>query len=168
MNEPQIWTALGILAAAFASMVVIVTQLLTRTISAQFQTLGEKIDKVDLRLSEKIDKVDLTLGEKIERVDLTLGEKIERVDLTLGEKIDKVDLKFTEKINGLDERFKTIDERFKAIDARFETIDTRFDATLAVVGSLRTEVISRLDRLESQYENLDRDVQAISRKVFPE
>lgn len=55
MNEPQIWAALGILAAAFAAMITVTTQLLVRTIHSSTATLQVEIaslrTELDLRFT---------------------------------------------------------------------------------------------------------------------
>ena len=55
MNEPQIWAALGILAAAFAPMITVTTQLLVRTIHSSTATLQVEISslrtELDLRFT---------------------------------------------------------------------------------------------------------------------
>ena len=55
MNEPRIWAALGILAAAFAAMITVTTQLLLRTIPSSTATLQVEIaslrTELDLRFT---------------------------------------------------------------------------------------------------------------------
>lgn len=50
MNEPQIWAALGILAAAFAAMITVTTQLLVRTIHSSTATLQVDIARLRTEL----------------------------------------------------------------------------------------------------------------------
>ena len=55
MNEPQIWAALGILAAAFAAMITVTTELLMRTSHSSTATLQVEIaslrTELDLRFT---------------------------------------------------------------------------------------------------------------------
>ncbi len=66
MTEPQIWAALGILAAALTVTITIGTQLMMRTIAAKFETVDVRFEKMDLkfeamenRFDAKFDAMDL-------------------------------------------------------------------------------------------------------------
>ncbi|MFT4052225.1 MAG: hypothetical protein QM677_08260 [Microbacterium sp.] len=51
--------------------------------------------------------------------------------------------------------------RFAAVDARFEAVDARFDAMSATVDA-------RFDAISTKIEHLDRDVTAITRRMWGE
>jgi hypothetical protein len=97
----------GVLAATLVGFVTLVIQLLTRTISAQFDGVAARFEAIDAKFEAK---------------------------------------------------FEAVDRRFEALHAemvlRFEHQERAFD--------------ERFSRLETKLEGLDRDVQAISRRVFPE
>ena len=124
LTEPQVWTMLGILAAAFASTIAITTQLMMRTIETQFSSLGERFESVRREL-----KADIAGTHA---------------------RIDSTDAK----IEGTDAKIVSTHERIEGLRTemvlRFEEVDRRFA------------------RLEKQVDDIDRDVQAISKKVFPE
>ncbi len=107
MNEPQVRAVIGLLAATLVGFVTLVTQLLTRAISAQFDGVAARFEKIDVKL---------------------------------------------------DAKFEAADARFDALHAemvlRFEHQERAFD--------------ERFARLEAKLEGLDRDVQAISKRVLPE
>ena len=54
---------------------------------------------------------------------------------------------------------RTMTARFETMDARFEAMDARFEA-------LRTEMNAKFDIINLKLENMDRDIQALSRHVF--
>lgn len=103
MNEPQVWTLIGVFAATMIGLVTVITQSFTRTLSAKFDAVNARFDAMDSKFDSKFEIVS-------ERID---GLKAEMV-------------------------------------LRFDHVDRR------------------LDRLENRVDGLDADVQAISRRVFPE
>lgn len=112
MTDAQIWTVIGVLAAALIGTITVTTQLMMRTITAQIGGL--------------------------------------RNEMTV--RFEKVDLQF----EAVDRRFETVDRRFEAVDRRFDGMDQRLG-----------RVESRLDRVETRLDGFGRDIQAITRRVFP-
>ena len=110
-KEAQIWAALGILAAAFAAMITVTTELLMRTSHSSTATL--QVDIARLRTETKLEISSLRNETKSE-------------------------------ISGLRNETKT------------------------EIASLRTELDLRFTGLQAQMDGLDRDVQAITKRVFPE
>ena len=62
VNEPQVWAALGVLAAALASTITAFTTSLNRTMNARF-------DRVDTRIDALRDVVDTRFGSVERRLD---------------------------------------------------------------------------------------------------
>jgi hypothetical protein len=58
---------------------------------------------------------------------------------------------------------RTMNARFEAMDARFETMSGIMDARFE---SMRTEMNAKFDIINVKLENMDRDIQALSRHVF--
>lgn len=56
-------------------------------------------------------------------------------------------------------RFGGVDQRFTSVDQRFTSVDQRFEALMAVVAT-------RFDGVDHRLEALDRDVQALTDRVF--
>jgi uncharacterized membrane-anchored protein YhcB (DUF1043 family) len=54
---------------------------------------------------------------------------------------------------------RTMNARFEGMNSRFETMDARFDA-------MQARVDSKFDIISVKLENMDRDIQALSRHVF--
>lgn len=54
---------------------------------------------------------------------------------------------------------RTMGARFETMDARFDAMDARFDA-------MRTEMNAKFDVINVKLENMDRDIQALSRHSF--
>ena len=61
--------------------------------------------------------------------------------------------------SGLDAIRETMDARFIGVDGRFEAMDARF-------ASLESKMDARFEAVNTKLEHLDRDVTALSRKVF--
>lgn len=100
MNEPQVWTLIGVFATALFAVITIVTQILWRSINSRFDSL--------------------------------------QVEMQTG---------------------------FASV--RAETA-VQFDAVNAQFASVRAETAAKLHAVETKIDHLDRDIQAISRRVFPE
>lgn len=56
-------------------------------------------------------------------------------------------------------RFEGMDSRFEGMNSRFETMDARFAA-------MEARVDAKFDIISVTLENMDRDIQALSRHVF--
>ncbi|RGE22738.1 hypothetical protein D1J51_03635 [Leucobacter sp. wl10] len=110
MNDPQIWTIIGVFAAALFGMLTFMSQSFMRSLSAHTAQITTKVEVVEAKLQSRMD---------------------------------------------------AFDARLDVFDARLETFDARIDA-------LSTEMGVRFERLETRVDNLDRDVQAIAKKVFEE
>lgn len=110
MTEPQIWTALGILAAALITLITVTTQSMMRTITAQFEGLKTEMILRFERVDDKFDRVD----EQFKRVD----EQFKRVD----------------------ERFEQVEKRFEQVDQRFEQVDQRFEKLEGRLGRVESAV----------------------------
>lgn len=54
---------------------------------------------------------------------------------------------------------RTMSARFETMDARFETMEARFEA-------MRMGVDAKFDVINTKLENMDRDIQALSSRVF--
>lgn len=70
MNDPQVWTLLGIFAAAMLGGMTLMTTQLSRVIRAEVGridgTLSARIEGLDGKLSTRMDGLDVRLG-RIER-----------------------------------------------------------------------------------------------------
>lgn len=62
---------------------------------------------------------------------------------------------------GISSKFDAVDARFDAVDAKFDAIDQRFI-------DMERQMETRFDSVDKQIAHLDRDVQAVARRVFPE
>jgi hypothetical protein len=87
VTEPQIWTALGILAAALAGMISLTIVTLNRTITTQFQSLGMRIDSVETTMSTRFKAVEATMNTRFQAVEATMNARFE----TVNTKIDGLD-----------------------------------------------------------------------------
>lgn len=114
LNDPQIWTIIGVFAAALFGMLTFMGQSFMRSLSVHTAQVTTKIETVEAKLE-------------------TVEAKLE--------------------------------SRLDAFDARLESQRIELGGRIEVLGA---EMGMRLERLEGRVESLDRDVQAIAKKVFDE
>ena len=95
-ENPLLSLFLGLTLAVLTFVGTLAVALLVFTlndINDGLDSLGERIDRVEVSLGERIDRVEVSLGERIDRVEVSLGERIDRVEVSLGERIDRVEAK---------------------------------------------------------------------------
>ena len=73
MDDPQVWTLLGVFAAVMLGGMTLMTTQLSRVIRAE-------IDRIDGTLSARIDRIDGTLSARIDGLDARLGRIETKVD----------------------------------------------------------------------------------------
>ena len=98
MNDPQIWTLIGVFSAAVLGGLSLVVTLITRTTGGQIAALGGQltgeIRALDSRLTGQIESLDSRLTSRIESLDSRLTGQIESLDSRFGARFDTVDVKF--------------------------------------------------------------------------
>jgi len=87
MNDPQIWTLIGVFSAAVLGGLSLVVTLITRTTGGQIAALGGQ-------LTGEIRALDSRLTSQIESLDSRLTSQIESLDSRFGARFDTVDVKF--------------------------------------------------------------------------
>lgn len=86
MNDPQTWTALGILTAAILGVITLSTQLMMRTITGQLTGLrsemGVRFDDVDRRMDRLEGRMDRLEGrmDRIENRMDGIEKRVEGID----------------------------------------------------------------------------------------
>lgn len=73
MNDPQVWTLIGVFAAVMLGGMTLMTTQLSRVIRAE-------VDRIDGTLSARIDGLDGTLSARIDNLDARLGRIESTVD----------------------------------------------------------------------------------------
>lgn len=73
MDDPQVWTLIGVFAAVMLGGMTLMTTQLSRVIRAE-------VDRIDGTLSARIDRVDGTLSARIDGIDARLGRIETKVD----------------------------------------------------------------------------------------
>lgn len=73
MNDPQVWTLIGLFAAVMLGGMTLMTTQLSRIIRAE-------VDRIDGTLSARIDRIDGTLSARIDGMDARLGRIESKVD----------------------------------------------------------------------------------------
>ncbi len=73
MNDPQVWTLLGIFAAVMLGGMTLMTTQLSRVIRVE-------VDRIDATLSARIDGLDTALSARIDGLDARLGRIESKVD----------------------------------------------------------------------------------------
>ncbi|PRB59963.1 hypothetical protein [Microbacterium sp. MYb45] len=84
LNDPQVWTLLGIFAAVMLGGMTLMTTQLSRVIRVE-------VDRIDATLSARIDGLDATLSARIDGLDTALSARIDGLDARLGRIESKVD-----------------------------------------------------------------------------
>ncbi len=84
MNDPQVWTLLGIFAAVMLGGMTLMTTQLSRVIRVE-------VDRIDATLSARIDGLDTALSARIDGLDTALSTRIDGLDARLGRIESKVD-----------------------------------------------------------------------------
>lgn len=80
MNDPQVWTLIGVFAAVMLGGMTLMTTQLSRVIRAE-------VDRVEVTLSAKIDRVEGTLSARIDG----LHARLDRIEI----KVDDLDRELT-------------------------------------------------------------------------
>ncbi|WP_157540882.1 hypothetical protein [Microbacterium sp. XT11] len=137
MTEPQIWTALGILAAALTGMIAVATQLMMRTIAAQFDGFGGMF------------------AVRVEALRTEMIAGFEKVHL----RFEAVDRQF----EAVDRRFEHMDERLDGMDKRLDGMEKRLDGMDKRLDGME----KRLDRVELRLDGLDGDVRTLMARTMP-
>lgn len=73
MNDPQVWTLIGVFAAVMLGGMTLMTSQLSRVIRAE-------VDRIDGTLSARIDRIDGTLSTRIDGLNARLGRIETKVD----------------------------------------------------------------------------------------
>ncbi|WP_417504450.1 hypothetical protein [Microbacterium sp.] len=84
LNDPQVWTLLGIFAAVMLGGMTLMTTQLSRVIRVE-------VDRIDATLSARIDGLDTALSARIDGLDTALSTRIDGLDARLGRIESKVD-----------------------------------------------------------------------------
>lgn len=111
MNEPQIWTVIGVFAATVIGLVTLITQVFMRQMTVQFTALRNE-----------------------------LGGKIDRTSETLDGKISSLRSEMVLRFEQVDRGFEQVDRRFEQVDRRFEQVDQRLDRLEDRVQNLEKKV----------------------------
>ncbi|UOE45562.1 hypothetical protein [Agromyces larvae] len=80
LNDAQIWTIIGILAAAFVGTITVTTQLMMRAFTAQLTGLGRQVESSHAMLDLKIDHLREHLTDRLQRVETRLDGVETRLD----------------------------------------------------------------------------------------
>ena len=80
MNEPQVWTALGILAAALTGMITVVTQMMMRAINARFDSVNDRFDALSTNMNVKFDSLRTEMELRFQGVDQRFNTVERRLD----------------------------------------------------------------------------------------
>ncbi|WP_337001399.1 MULTISPECIES: hypothetical protein [unclassified Microbacterium] len=73
LNDPQVWTLIGVFTAAILGGMTLMTTQLSRIVRAE-------VDRIDGTLSARIDRIDGTLSARIDGIDARLGRIETKVD----------------------------------------------------------------------------------------
>lgn len=91
MNDPQVWTLIGVFAAVMLGGMTLMTTQLSRIIRTE-------VDRIDGTLSARMDRIDGSLSARMDGLDGTLSARIDGVDARLGRieaKVEDLDKELT-------------------------------------------------------------------------
>ena len=114
----------GAVVALLTILGTVVVALLVFTltgISDRIDSLGDRIDRVEVTLGDRID----SLGERIDRVEVTLGDRID----SLGERIDRLEAK-------VDAGFAAQGAQIAELDRKLTALIVHLNAAEAVEAAL--------------------------------
>ena len=97
LNEPQIWTLIGVFAASTFGMCTLMSTMFMRTMTNGFESL----------------RVEMNAGFKIADI------KFEQID----RRFDQVDQRFEQ----VDQRFEQVDRRLSKVEERIDQVNTKID-----------------------------------------
>ncbi len=83
MSDAQVWTVIGVLAAAFAATITVTTQLMMKSFSAQVQTIGVKVDSLQSEMVLRFQHVDVRMDgfeKRMDRFESWMDRLEKRVD----------------------------------------------------------------------------------------
>lgn len=86
MNDPQIWTLLGLFAAIMLGGMTLMTTLLTRAMTAAIGGVNARIDGLAGEMNARFDAVETTMSAKFETVNVKL-EHLDRDVTAISKKV---------------------------------------------------------------------------------
>ncbi|MEN0022596.1 MAG: hypothetical protein AAGC61_04890 [Microbacterium sp.] len=121
MNDPQIWTLIGVFSVAMIGVLTIITTSSHRVIRAE-------LGGIDTRLTSRIEVLDERIGAKIEKLDARLTSRIDGLD----ERVTVI----SGRLDHLEGRFDNLEGRFDNLEGRFDNLEKRFDTLDREVGDI--------------------------------
>ena len=111
----------------------VLTFLSTLAVALLMFTLNDINDGLD-SLGERIDGVEVSLGERIDGVEVSLGERIDRVDVNLNDRIDRLEAK-------VDAGFAAQGAHIVETDRKLTALISHLNATEAVDAALEGRLL---------------------------
>lgn len=76
MTEPQIWAALGILAAALTGMITLTLS----TLTTQLRAIGTRIDSVETTMGVRFESIETIMDTRFESIGSTMNARFDAVN----------------------------------------------------------------------------------------
>lgn len=111
MNEPQVWTVIGVLAAALFGGLTVITQLVLRTLQAEIGSVRTEIGSV----RTEINSVRADLRAEINSVRTELSADIDSVRTELRSEIASVRIEIGALRDITETRFESLDRDVQAL-----------------------------------------------------
>ncbi len=137
LNEPQIWTLIGVFAAFMLGSLTMVIRQNDRMITSVRSELDAKFSSMDAKFSSMDAKSDA--------------------------RFEALDAKFDARFESMDARFATMDARFETLDARLSGVDAKFEARFDAMDS---KLDSRLGAIDGRLEDLDKEVANLATRFW--
>ena len=119
--------AVVVLLTILGTLVVALLVFTLTSINDRIDSLGERIDRLDVSLNDRIDRLDVSLNDRIDRLDVSLSDRIDRLE-------DKVDAGFAAQgaqIAELDRKLTALIAHLNATEA----VDAALEHRLLIPGA---------------------------------
>lgn len=111
MNEPQVWTVLGL----FSAMMLGGLGLLARSLTAEIRALDAKHEGRSDRLEAQVAGLGTRLDTRVDGLEQRLDARIDGLEQRLDAKIDHVVEVLTLRIDGVEHRLGAVEDDLKIV-----------------------------------------------------
>ncbi len=115
MNEPQVWTVIGVLAAALFGGLTVITQLVLRTLQAEIGSVRTEIGSVRTDLRAEIGSLRTELRTEIDSLRTELRTEIDSVRTELRSEVASVRVEIGALRDITETRFESLDRDVQAL-----------------------------------------------------
>ena len=130
--------AVVVLLTILGTLVVALLVFTLTSINDRIDSLGERIDRLDVSLNDRIDRLDVSLNDRIDRLDVSLNDRIDRLDVSLNDRIDRLEDKVDAGFAAQGAQIAELDRKLTALIAHLnatEAVDAALEHRLLIPGA---------------------------------